>query len=342
MTETTTPNLTDWDLLAMAQAVRRAGVLFAGLDTAVFDAMADSPATSDEVAARLGLHPRGARVLLNALTAIGMLRRDVELYRLAPGAGTLLVRSSPGYFGHALRQALSRYEWDALGRLGEAARQGGTVLDEHAETPEYPFWSDLARHPTWHTQRVATMLAEVIEPWARPLAPLDVLDVACGHGLYGFTVAQRYPHTRVHSVDWASVLSETAEHAQRLGIRDRVSLVPGDMFEVELGGPHDLTLITNVLHHFSADRVAEILHRLAKATRPGGRLGIVAIIDDGTDPAADPVPHLFSALMLAWTHEGESHSLATYAELLARTGFGPPQLHTVPGVPLRVLLAERR
>lgn len=341
MTETVTPAVNEFTLLGMAQAVRRAGVLCAGLDLAVFDTMADGPADPESVAAQLGIPPRGVRVLLRALAAIEMLSTDGERFWLAPGVERLLVRSSPGFFGDTLRLAVSRYEWEALGRLSDAVERGGTVLDTNAETPEYPFWEDLARNPTPHTPLVADLLADALAPWAGSRERLDVLDVACGHGLYGYTLAQRNSQARVRSVDWANVLEFSRDHAERMGVLDRVELTPGDMFEVPLGGPYDLSLITNVLHHFSAERAEAMLRRLAEATRPGGRIAIVAVTADGRDPASDPVPHLFAALMLAWTHEGESHALETYRDLLTATGFEAPEVHQMGGVPLRLLIARR-
>jgi 2-polyprenyl-3-methyl-5-hydroxy-6-metoxy-1,4-benzoquinol methylase len=341
VTQTEVSTIDEFTLIDMAQSVRRAGVLLAGLDLAVFDTMADGPAGPETIAAQLDAPARGVRVLLRALAAIELLRTDGERFWLAAGVDRVLVRSSPGYFGDLLRLAISRYEWEAMGRLSDAVRHGGTVLDTHAETPEYAFWEDLARNPTAHTPLVADLLAETLAPWAEGRESLDILDVACGHGLYGYTVAQRNPQARVRSMDWANVLEYSRGHAERLGVLDRVELTPGDMFEAPLGGPYDLSLITNVLHHFSAERAGRMLRRLADVTRPGGRIGIVAITANDRDPASDPVPHLFAALMLALTHEGESHPLETYRELLTANGFGEPQLHQIGGVPLRLLIAER-
>ena len=137
------------------------------------------------------------------------------------------------------------------------------------------------------------------------------------------------------------VLDVATVHARRLGVFDRVELTPGDMFTEPLDGPYDLTLITNVLHHFSTERATEMLRRLAAVTKPGGHIGIVAITADRDLPAEDPVPHLFSALMLAWTRGGESHSVDDYRAMLTDSGFGPPSLHTLPAIPLRLMLAER-
>jgi 2-polyprenyl-3-methyl-5-hydroxy-6-metoxy-1,4-benzoquinol methylase len=337
----TVPAVTPLSLLQMSQGARRAAILRAGLRLNVFDGLADGPLTPAEVSAALPAAERGVRILLNALAAIGVVRTDGIRYWLDESA-RILSRTSPDYFGDALMLTLSDFEWSALGGLAEAVQAGGTVLPENAESPGYGFWPELARNPTWHTYPLADKLAEVVKEWAKDRQTLAVLDVACGHGLYGFTVAAACPQATVRSVDWDNVLPETARHAEKLGVRDRTELVAGDMFEVPLGGPYDLCLITNVLHHFSAERATEMLRRLAEVTRPGGRIGVVAIPANEEDPAEDPVPHLFSAVMLAWTKEGESHTLVDYRKMFADSGLSEPQVYASDqGGPLRLLLANK-
>ncbi|MEZ0095617.1 2-polyprenyl-3-methyl-5-hydroxy-6-metoxy-1,4-benzoquinol methylase [Streptacidiphilus sp. EB129] len=341
VTDISTPAVTREDLFEMMLSTRRTAVLRAGIELRIFDGLADGPLEADDLAERLGIHPRGMRVLLAALAAIGLLYVEEGQYRLAPGADQVLVTSSPGYFGSAMRLASSDYEWQALGRLADAVRHGGTVLEQHAETPEYPYWEDFAALPTGNTARVAGTLADLVKEWGADRPSFDVLDTACGHGYYGYTLAARYPQARVWDVDWPNVLDISVGHAERMGVRDRVELIPGDMFSADLAGPYDLTMITNVLHHFSEERATEMLTKLAKATKADGKVAVVAITTDDQPPAQDPIPHLFSVLMLAWTHEGESHSMDAYRRMFAAAGLTAPQVTSLPGVPLRVLLADR-
>ena len=66
-------------------------------------------------------------------------------------------------------------------------------------------------------------MAETLRPWASPQERLDVLDLACGHGMYGFTLAQQHPQARVWSVDNPRVLEIAQKHAARMGVADRVT-----------------------------------------------------------------------------------------------------------------------
>ncbi len=171
---------------------------------------------------------------------------------------------------------------------------------------------------------------------------MDIIDVACGHGLYGYTLAAAHPQARVWSLDWPNVLAEARKHAAEMGVSDRVESIAGDMFEVPLDGPYDVAMVTNVLHHFSPERGVALLRRVGDAMVHDGRLVLVGFVThDGQPPARDAAAHLFSVLMLVWTHEGEVHSEATYQRMLAAAGFAEGRFYRVPSLPLCVIVAER-
>ncbi|PZG18729.1 SAM-dependent methyltransferase [Nonomuraea aridisoli] len=325
-------------LFAVMQAYKNTSLLRTGIELGVFPLLTE-PASAETVAVAAGAEPRGMRILLNALAALKLVEARDHRYWLAPGVDDLLIPSRPGYVGDMIHVFASDFEWDALKRLPEAVRKGGTVMDQHAETPEYSYWEDFAAYAPIVAKPTAQVLADALSPWAGDRTNLDVLDMASGHGVYGATVAQRFPQARVWALDWANVLPFAQEQAEHAGVGDRLSLIAGDMFEVPLGGPYDVVLITNVLHHFSPERATELLTRARSVLKPDGRLGLVGFTTTDAPPGEEPAAHLFSVLMLAWTSEGEVHSEATYGEMLQRAGFGPAVRHAVPGLPFRVLTA---
>jgi C-methyltransferase len=324
----------------MMQAYKTTSLLRAGVRLGVFDALADGPLAVETLAGRLGVDGRGARILLDALVAVGLVRIANDGYGLVAGAETFLVSKSPKYLGDMVKVMCSDWEWDALKRLDEAVRRGGTVMAEHAETEEYEYWVDFAAFASAIADPTAQVMANALAPWAAGRDTLTVLDMACGHGIYGYTFAERNPQARVWSQDWPNVLPVAAGHAERMGVRDRVELHPGDMFSVELGGPYDVVMLTNVLHHFSEERGIELLSRARAALKPDGKLALVGFTIGDKGPAEDPMPYLFSILMLVWTAQGEVHSEAAYDRMLAASGFAGATLHSVADLPLRVLTAE--
>ncbi len=329
------------DLFAMMLAYKQTAVLGAGIELGVFQALAGGPADAGTVAARLGADARGTRLLLNALAALGLLDVSGDAFVLTAGARAHLVPGDAGYIGDMAKVMASRWEWDALTSLPEAVRSGGTVLDQHAETPEYRYWQDFAAHAGAVAGPTAETAAATLRDWATGRPRLDVLDVACGHGLYGFTLARQQPQAVVWSLDWPTVLPVTRRHAGRLGVADRIREIPGDMFTVPLGGPYDVVMITNVLHHFSEERATQLLRRAAAVTAPDGKIVLVGFTLDDQPPALDPEPHLFSILMLVWTFQGEVHSVPAYRRMLATVGFDDAEVARVAHLPLRVIVASR-
>ncbi|MET9000065.1 class I SAM-dependent methyltransferase [Amycolatopsis sp. NPDC004169] len=329
-------------LYRMMRVYKETSLLRAGLRVGVFDALGAGHATAAEVAEATGAEPRGIRLLLNALTALGLVHGGADgPYTLDEGAKSLLVTGEPGFYGGMVDVVASDEEWDAMRDLAGAVRQGGSVRDVNAETPGYHYWETFARSVGPVTVPTAGLLAELLEPWSAGREAPRILDLACGHGIYGFTLTRRLPGATVTCVDWPNVLAITRQHAQDQGLADRARFVPGDMFELDLGPDHDLVLVTNVLHHFSEQRSAELLAHAAAQLAPGGRIGVVGFVA-GDAPADDPEPHLFSVLMLAWTEAGEVHTTAAHERMYAAAGLEAEATRQVPGLPFHVTVLRRK
>lgn len=325
----------------MMLAYKTTALLNTAIELGVFDLLVSGDASADVVAGRLGVAERGARLLLNGLAGLGLVESDGETYGIPDGVARYLVRGRPEYVGGMAKVMASRWEWDAFGALTEAVRRGGPVIDEHAETPQYAYWEDFAQFASAVARPTAELAASYLQPWAARRPRLDILDVACGHGLYGYTLARQHPHSRVWSLDWPNVLPIARKHAAELGVQDRIAMIGGDMFEVPLGGPYDVVMLTNVLHHFSVERGVALLRRLADVLTDDGRIVLVGFVTHDGPPARNAAAHLFSVLMLVWTFAGEVHSEVTYQRMLGDAGFGTGHLCQVPSLPLSVIVAER-
>ena len=324
-------------------AARRTSVVRTAFQLRIFDRITGPGATWAEVAREADLHPRGARVLLNALAALDLIDTDGDVYRLRPGTEDLLVSGCEDYLGPVSLLASSDEEWTALGSLTSSVVRGGSALAENLDTPGFGYLEDWARQADQGTNTIALaeLTAGAVAKWAEARPSLDLLDVACGPGWYGLEILSRNPHARMWAVDYPNILAHTKRHAVSLGAGERFTAIEGDMFEVRFGGPYDLVLAAAVLHHFDLGQAERLVEKLAAAVRPGGRLVVVVpTVGDGP-PAENPLPYLFSVMMLAMTPQGEVHSTGDYERLLARHGFGDQEWHSLPGVPIRVLVTAR-
>lgn len=325
-------------LLQMFQGLQVTSILRAGVELGVFDQIANGNDRAGSIAAAIGTDERGTRILLDALTALRLLERD-DSYRLTPLADAFLVTSRPSYLGGMVNILAGSWAWTGYQRLTEAVTRGGTILDQHAETPGVGFWEVFAPSSTGIAAPAAHALAELLQGWAGPRERLEILDIACGSGLYSLTLAAQHQRAHATLLDWANVLERAKDNVARLGLHECTSFIDGDVFTVDLGGPYDVIIASHIFHHFSEQRCLELMRRLGEALKPDGRLVIHDFVS-GSPPADEPFPYLFSVIMLVWSHSGEAYSLSTYQKLLHEAGFAPPEVCESQGMPSRFLIAE--
>jgi C-methyltransferase len=314
--------------------------LGSGIRLGVFDALAAGPREAAAVAQATGADARGVRILLEALAGLGFVERQPDGYRLTTPAEAFLVSSSPSYLGRLAHIFYSDWQWQGFLRLADAVRAGGTAVeDQDLEQPLHPFWETYVCSWGAAGYPAAAALTELLAPWIAERRPFASLDVACGDGLYSFLLAEAHPQAAVTLLDQANVLATTRRLAHERGLDERASFLEGDLFELDLGGPYDLIIASNVFHLFGADRCRRLLRRLRSALKTDGRL---AIHEFAPDPvSADLVSRLFSLIMLVRTHGGEAHTLTDYGQMLAETGFTAPEVHRLEGQPTSLLLSRR-
>ena len=104
--------------------------LFLASGIGLFEHLADGPATLDGLAQRTGVPSRSARILADAMVALGFLERDGGRYRNSPVAAAFLSGAGVADLRPALR-FWDRISYPAWTRLDEAIRMrrsAGTVV----------------------------------------------------------------------------------------------------------------------------------------------------------------------------------------------------------------------
>ena len=201
-----------------------------------------------------------------------------------------------------------------------------------------PFFADLveALFPLGHPPARA-LADEVALP---ETGASRVLDIAAGSGVWGIAMAQRYPQARVTVVDWEGVIPVTKKVVARHGLADRFDYIPGDILDVDYGGPYDVAVLGHILHSEGEERSRALLQRVWQALRPGGIIAIQEwlVNEDRTGP---PNGLIFAVNMLVNTERGTTWSFGEISSWLAEAGFGDARMLDSPG-PSPLILATKR
>jgi 2-polyprenyl-3-methyl-5-hydroxy-6-metoxy-1,4-benzoquinol methylase len=324
------------------QGFQVTAVLGTAIRLGLFDAIAAGNTSAEALAEAVGVDSRGLRVLVDALAVIGFVSAEGDELELTPVSEAFLVRAGGAYLGDLADVFYSDWQWRGHLDLAAAVRNGGVTSEEqNVEAPDHPFWGGTLVHAwTGASFPSAHAMASVLHPWASQRPTVRILDVACGSGIYGSMLAGEHDGSRVTFLDWSGVLKSTRAYAEQFGVADRADYLEGDMFSVPLGGPYDVALASHVFHHFGPQRCVELLRRLRETLEPNGRIAIHDFIVT-TTKAQDPAAALFSVIMLVRTTAGGVYSLHDYQVMFDQAGFGPPELHEIPGLPTRMIVATR-
>jgi SAM-dependent methyltransferase len=320
-------------------AFQRTEALKAAIELDLFTHIAAGHHTADELAAACGASARGVRILADYLVILGFLRKVEERYELTADTQTFLTRSSPAYLGGTADFLLTPQIRECFGALTAAVRKGGTASSaEGTVSPDNPVWVAFARAMGPMMAPQAELLVGLVGG-DRQL-PLKVLDVAAGHGLFGIAFARHYPSAQVTALDWANVLAVAADNARAAGVADRHALLPGSAFEVDWGGPYDVVLLTNFLHHFDLPTCERLAAKALAALAPGGRCITLEFVPDPSRVTPPPTAG-FALTMLATTAAGDAYTFAEYERMFAAAGFARSEFHPLPPTAQQAVVSHK-
>jgi ubiquinone/menaquinone biosynthesis C-methylase UbiE len=210
--------------------------------------------------------------------------------------------------------------------------QEGTVAQE------YDGWVEFARSMVPMMMPAGRFIAELVGK-LKP-GPIQVLDVAAGHGMFGILVAQANPEARIVALDWANVLEVAVHNAAAAGVQDRYGLLPGSAMSVEFGDGFDVVLMTNFLHHFDRATCELVMHKIRACLKEDGCVITLEFVPN-EDRVSPPVPATFSFTMLGSTPAGDAYTFAEYDAMWKAAGFSSSEMQDVPNSPQRVIVTRR-
>jgi 2-polyprenyl-3-methyl-5-hydroxy-6-metoxy-1,4-benzoquinol methylase len=316
---------------------QRTAALRAAIQLDVFTVIGQGHNSPAQIAAECRVKERGARILCDYLSIIGLLAKRDGRYSLSRDAAVFLDRRSAAYIGSIAKFLAKDDTVDIFMDLADIVRDPAASLSGRtAMEPENPLWVEFARSMAPLMALPAEAIAEIVgagsgENWR-------VLDVAAGHGLFGIAIAKRNPNAQIFALDWPSVLEVARDNAQGAGVGARHHLLPGSVFDRDLGSGYNLVLLTNFLHHFDISTNVALLRKVRPALAPGGRVATLDFVPN-EDRVTPPLSAAFSMTMLGHTTGGDAYTFAEYDHMFRSAGFSSIELHPLPG-PMSLLITH--
>jgi 2-polyprenyl-3-methyl-5-hydroxy-6-metoxy-1,4-benzoquinol methylase len=319
----------------MLMAFQRSAALRAAIELDLFRWIGEGNRDIHSLAGRCNASERGIRVLCDFLTLNGILVKDGTQYGHSAASALFLDPRSPASVASVYRFLSTPTICEPFNHLADIVRRGRTSLPgEGSVEAENPAWVEFAHSMAPMMAPMAAPLGEIVLEGTS--GDLRVLDIAAGHGLFGIEVARQAPRARVTAVDWANVLEVARANAQKAGVADRYETMPGSAFDVTYGGPYDIVLLTNFLHHFDMPTCVALLKKVRAALKPGGKVAALEFVPN-EDRISPPMAAAFALTMLATTPAGEAYTFRELESMYKQTGFSDVAGHALPTGPHTVV-----
>ena len=135
------------------------------------------------------------------------------------------------------------------------------------------------------------------------------------------------------------MLEVAKANAQKAGVAARYHTLPGSAFDVNYGGPYDIVLLTNFLHHFDPPTCVALLKKVRAALKPGGKAAALEFVPN-EDKVSPPMQAGFALTMLATTPSGDAYTFRELESMYRQAGFGDVHARPVPMGPHTVVIGR--
>ena len=309
----------------------------------LFEAMAETPRSADELAERLALPRASLDRLLEAAESLELIEaRGKNRFGLGPLGAALLgnpaVQSmiehhSALYADLSDPVALLRGEQETteLGRYWAYSKNAGQADLSSRQTADY---TDLM------ADSQALIADHVLSSY-----PVDrhrrLLDVGGGAGAFIEAALSTSDRLEARVFDLPSVAERARARFERLGLDARASASGGDFLNDELPGGYDLVSLVRILHDHDDDAVRSLLTSIRRSIDEDGTLLIAEPLLNTR--GAEPITAAYFGFYLLAMGQGRARSADTLRGFLNDAGFGQIKERRTPAPLLvRVLTARPR
>jgi len=292
----------------------RTCTLHAAVRLDIFTVIGTGGKTARQVSDELKADLRGLTMLLNALSALQLLKKDGDIYLNTEPAEMFLSKSSDRYIGFMIMHHYHLLE--SWYHMPEAILSG-------KPTRERSSFSDEERRESFLMGmfNIGMATAPKVAKEINLTGCTRLLDMGGGPGTFAIHFCMANPDLEAVVFDLETTRPFAEKTIARFSLEDRVKFFPGDFTTdtPQEGEPFDAAWLSHVLHGEGPDQARKVIAHAIKALKPGSRIFIHEfILDDTFDGPLFPA--LFSLNMFLGTPQGQSYSQQQLSDML--TAFG--------------------
>lgn len=305
--------------------------LLSAVELGLFTVLASGPLTLEEIRSRLELHERSARDFLDALVALGMLKRETGKYSNAADADLYLDRGKPAYIGGMLEMMSAR-----LFRFWADLTEGlKTGLPQNESKHGGDLFGTLYSDPKRLEQFLSAMtglslgIAHALSgkfPWSKVRS---FVDIGAAQGGLPVVLAETHKHLTGIGADLPVVGPIFERYVASRGLQERLKFTGLDFFK-EPFPKANVVVMGHILHDWDLPTKRMLLGKAFDALPANGAVIVFeALIDD--DRRSNAFGLLMSLNMLIETRGGFDYTGADCVGWMREAGFRETRVEHLSG-----------
>ncbi len=288
----------DWvEIDKTARGFMGARILLTAIELDIFDVLGHEGQSIATLSEKINTNARATELLLDALTAMGYLIKDKDVYRNSEITLRFLLPESSDFKGGGLRHLNNL--WSSWSNLTNSVRTGRPCKRNRTRQSRRDFLLAMKQH--------AEGAAEAVVQHLDLTGVSRALDLGGGPGSFAVAFARHQPRLEAIIFDRPFAHSIAGKLIAENNLQDRVRFMAGDFTCDDIGSEYDLVYMSSIIHIYSEKDNLKLLSKVRDALRPNGRVVIRDFFLDET--RTQPLrAALFSINMLVNTEGGRSYA----------------------------------
>ncbi len=293
---------------------RRAVVLLSAANAGLFDLFLNKiDLNIQEVITTLNWSGRAAEITLNALCAMGYLRKAQENYSIAPKFQPMFTEEN-----YPLVKEWLNHEWRLLNRwihFNEVLVTGKPYRETEKTTVHRNHQNFILSMAHREKENLFSMINAIsLEGYQH------LLDLGGGPGFFAIAFAEKYPALKATVFDTPETQPIANKFINASSASSKINFIGGDFLKDDFGNNYDVILLSSVLHIYGPDENENLLKRVYQSLKRGGRV-IIRDFFLNRKKTSPLIGALFAVNMLINTDNGNAYSYGEMINWLKNAGF---------------------
>lgn len=288
------------DIRELANAFRESRTFLTAFELKIFTSLDKHLMTSDDVAQKLNSDPRATDRLMNALCAMGLLKKVHGKFYNSDLSAKYLVEGKPDFMGNIYHANNLWNDWSSLTDSVIKGSSQRSIINKSENDNWVESFIGAMHYRGVNQGKILAMMIDISNV-------KNMLDVGGGSAAFSMEIVKKNPSISAVVLDLPYVIPLTKKYVSGAGLLDKFNFIEGDYLTTELKDNYDLILLSAIVHINNYDQNKMLVKKCADVLNKSGMIIINDFVmnEDRTQPRQSA---LFALNMLVGTENGDTYT----------------------------------